>query len=127
SRGRWSKPSALVNAPRGLPALPMTSTGQDRPDEDGPRPGIEGAKSSGMAIAAKTLAAALIPLLIAVSLVALPGPANDAYTSSRPAVWKADEGWCLGALAPFIFASHHPLRELFDPELVVRNVTRSSP
>src|SRR5215813_5249326 len=74
--GSLRQTSSLVHDPLGLLALPMTSTGQDRPDEDGPRPGIEGAKSSGMAIAAKTLAAALIPLLIAVSLVALPGPAN---------------------------------------------------
>jgi len=125
--GSLRQTSSLVHDPLGLLALPMTSTGRDRPDEEGPRPGIDGAKSSGMAIAAKTLGGALIPLLIAVSLFAPPGPASDAHTSSRPAVWKADEGWCLGALAPFMFASHHPLRELFDPELMVRNVIRSSP
>ena len=115
--------SSLVHDPLGLLALPMTPPGHDPPD-DGPRPGADNAKSSGMAIAAKTLGGAL---LVAAGLVALPGPANDVHTSSRTAVWKADHGWCQSALAPFSFASHHPLRKLFDPELIVLHMTRSSP
>jgi hypothetical protein len=79
-----------------------------------------------MAIASKTIGAALAAVLL-IGLVALPGPANDGQTVSRTAVWKADEGWCLGALAPFIFASHYPLHELFGPQLRVRRMTRSSP
>ena len=60
--------TSLVGDPLGLLALPMTSIGSDRPT----------AKSSGMAIAAKTIGAALVAMLIAVSLVSLPGPAKDA-------------------------------------------------
>ena len=112
---------SLIHDPLGLLALPMTAPGYDPPDDDAPRPGT---KSSGMAIAAKTLGGAL---LVAAGLVALPGPANDVHTSSRTAVWKADHGWCQSALAPFSFATHHPLRELFDPELIVLHLTRSSP
>ena len=122
--GSPRKVSSLVHDPLGLLALPMTPPGHDPPDDDGTRPGAENAKSSGMAIAAKTLGGAL---LVAAGLVALPGPANDVHTSSRTAVWKADHGWCQSALAPFSFATHHPLRELFDPELIVLHLTRSSP
>jgi len=60
--------SSLVGDPLGLLALPMTSIATDRPT----------AKSSGMAIAAKTIGGALVAMLIAVSLVSLPGPAKDA-------------------------------------------------
>ena len=119
--------SSLVHDPLGLLALPMESTGRAWPDEVDPQPGINSTQSLGMAIATKTIGAALAAVLVAVSLVALPGPANDGQTASRTSVWKADEGWCIGALAPFMFASHYPLHELFDPQLTVRNVTRSSP
>jgi len=112
--------SSLVHDTLGLLALPMTPPGHDPPDDDGPRPGADDAKSSGMA-------GALVALLVAAGLVALPGPANDVHTSSRTAVWKADHMWCQSALAPFSFASHHPLRELLDPELIVLHLTRSSP
>ena len=119
--------SSLVHDPLGLLALPMKSTGRAWPDEVDPPPGINSTQSLGMAIATKTIGAALAAVLVAVSFVALPGPANDGQTVSRTAVWKADEGWCLGALAPFIFASHYPLHELFGPQLRVRRMTRSSP
>jgi len=114
---------SLVHDPLGLLAVPMTPPGHDPPDDDGPRPGADNAKSS--AIAAKAVGLAMVALLVAAGLVALPRPANDVHTSSRTVVWKADHGWCQSALAPFGFASHQPL--LFDPELIVLLVTRSSP
>ena len=125
--GSRRQTSSLVHGPLGLLALPMTSTGRARPDEVDPQPGINSTQSLGMAIATKTIGAALAAVLVAVSFVALPGPANDGQTVSRTAVWEANEGLCIGALAPFIFASHYPPHELFDPQLMVRRVTRSSP
>ena len=118
--------SSLVHDPLGLLALPMTSTGRARPDEVDPQPGINSTQSLGMVIATKTIGASLAAVLL-IGLVALPGPANDGQTVSRTAVWEANEGLCIGALAPFIFASHYPPHELFDPQLMVRRVTRSSP
>ena len=60
--------SSLVRDPLGLLALPMTSTGSDRPT----------AKSSGMAIAVKTIGGALVAVLIMVSLVSPHSPAKHA-------------------------------------------------
>ena len=112
----------LVHDPLGLLALPMTPPGHDPPDDDGPRPGA--AKSSRMAIAAKTLGGAMVALLVMAGLGVLPRPANDVHSSSRTTVWKGDHAWCASALAPFSFAAHQPLGKLFDPEL---HVIRSSP
>jgi len=69
----------------------------------------------------------MVALLVAAALVSLPGPTNDVHTSFGTAVWKANHGWFLSALAPLLFASHQSLRKLSDPELVVLHVTRSSP
>jgi len=46
----------------------------------GSQPEINSPKSLGMAIAAKTIGWALVAAIIAVSLVAPPGPAKDAQT-----------------------------------------------
>ena len=114
----------LVHDPLGLLALPMTPPGHDPPDDDGPRPGADNAKSLGMAIAAKTLGGAMVALLVMAGLVVLPRPANDVHSSSHTAVWKGDHAWCPSEPGPFSFASHQPLGKLFDPEL---RVIRSSP
>jgi hypothetical protein len=58
----------------------MTSIGRDRPADDRPQPGTTSAKSLGVAIAAKTIGGTLFAVLIALSLVALPGPAKDVQT-----------------------------------------------
>jgi len=70
--------SSLVHDPLGLLAMPMTSICRDQASADGLRPGTHSAKSSGMTIAAKTVGAALVAVLIMVSLVSLPGPAKEA-------------------------------------------------
>jgi hypothetical protein len=66
-----------------LLALPIAAIGHDLCGNDGPRTGTNSAKlldveeELGMAIAAKTIGRVLVAGLIAVSLVALPGPAKD--------------------------------------------------
>jgi hypothetical protein len=75
--------SFLVHDPLGLLALPIAAIGHDLCGNDGPRTGTSSAKlldveeELGMAIAAKTIGRVLVAGLIAVSLVALPGPAKD--------------------------------------------------
>jgi hypothetical protein len=75
--------SSLVNDPLGLLALPddvhwRCST------RHGPQPGINGTESSsGATIAANTIGGALVAMLIAVSLVAPPGPPKAAQTKSH--------------------------------------------
>ena len=118
--GSLRRTSSLVHDPLGLLALPMTPMAGDHSD-DGPQIGTEGGEPSGMPIAAKTIGGAMVAALVAVSLVALPGPANDAQNSSRVAVWKADEGLCLGGLGPLMSPVHHPLRDHFDPQSMVRH------
>jgi hypothetical protein len=66
-----------------LLALPIASIGHDPCGNDGRRTGTNSTKlfdveeELGMAIAAKTIGGALVAGLIAISLVALPGPAKD--------------------------------------------------
>jgi hypothetical protein len=75
--------SSLAHDPLGLLALPMISIGAARGADHGLRPGTKSAKPLGMAIAAKTLVGALVAVLIAVSLVSLPGPAKDIKTNAH--------------------------------------------
>jgi hypothetical protein len=116
--GSLQRTSSLVHDPLGLLALPMTPVAGDHSD-DGAQTGIQGGKPSGMAIAATTIGGAMVALLVAGSLAALPGPPHVAHTSFRVAVWKG----CASARS----AAHHSLRNLFEPELMVRHMTRSSP
>ena len=67
--------SSLVRDPLGLLALPVVSAGRDGLADECPQPGTNSA-----AIAAKTISAVLVAVLIAVSLVSLPGPAKEAQT-----------------------------------------------
>lgn len=75
--------SFLVHDPLGLLALPIAPVGHDLCGNDGRRAETNSAKlldveeELGMAFAAKTIGGALVAGLIAVSLVALPGPAKD--------------------------------------------------
>jgi hypothetical protein len=60
----------------------MTSIGCDRLAGHGPQPGINSTKSSlGATIAANTIGEALVAVLIAVSLVAIPVSAMEAQTN----------------------------------------------
>jgi hypothetical protein len=74
--------SSLVHDPLGLLALPMTSLGSDRLAGHGPQSGINSTKSSlGATIAANRIGEALVAVLIAVSLLAIPAPAKEAQTN----------------------------------------------
>jgi hypothetical protein len=84
SMGSPRQKSSLVNDPLGLLALPMTSIGSARLAGHGPQSGIDGTESSlGAAIAANTIGGAPVAMLIAVSLVAPPGPPKEAQTNSH--------------------------------------------
>jgi hypothetical protein len=83
--GKTRQRSSLVHDPLGLLALPIASIDRDRPADDGPQPGtntsklLDAEEGLGMAIAAKTIGGALVAVLIAVGLVALPGPAKGPH------------------------------------------------
>lgn len=82
--GSSRRKSSLVNDPLGLLALPMTSIGSARLAGHGPQPGIDGTEPSLEAtIAANTIGGALVAMLVAVSLVAPPGPPKEAQTNSH--------------------------------------------
>jgi hypothetical protein len=80
--GNAQKETFLVHDPLGLLALPIACIGHDLCGLEGRRIGSNSAKlfdvkeDLGMAIAAKRLGGALVAGLIAISLVALPGPAT---------------------------------------------------
>ena len=91
----------------GLIAVPMatTSGGSDR---------SVSVQSKRVPTAVKTVGGVLMTVLVVVGLVVPPGPATDSPTPSQAGTSTQYAGLCAHLNAPVIFASDHPLRELFD-------------
>jgi len=102
-----------------MPMVPMTA-GLENSVTDYPKLMTDGGQSTGVPTAVRTIEGALIIALVLVGLVAPPGPATDPNTPSRTRTSPSYAAWCPHLNAPLVFASSHPIRELFDRALMIQ-------
>ena len=105
-----------VHDPLGLIAVPMApmTAGLENSVADYPKLITHNGQPTGVPTAVRTIGGALIIALVLVGLVAPPGPATDPNTPSRTGTSPSYAVWCPHLNAPLVFASSHPIRELFN-------------
>jgi hypothetical protein len=122
SMGYERQKSFNAHDPLGLIAMPMApmTAGLEHSVADCPKLTTDGGQSTGAPTAVRTIGGALIIVLVVVGLVAPPGPATDPGIPSRTGTSQSYAAWCPHSNAPLVFASRHPIRELFGRALMIQ-------